>query len=74
MATVKFLDQTGHTTMEFGEGKQFTQAEALAKIDAAVKSGAVIAKKTGDGTFEKLPKGFDPTAEETLVIPQLVGG
>ena len=68
---LQILDHTGHTTVEFDEANV---AEAMAKFQALVKeAGYTAAVKTGDGTH-RVVREFDPTAEETLIIPRLKGG
>jgi hypothetical protein len=47
--------------------------EAERRFGELVGAGYIAAKRTGDGTSELL-RQFDPTAQETLFIPRLIGG
>lgn len=68
------LDHTGHSTFEIDPSNTVSLDEAKKRFDDLTKKGyrAVALGKAGEpGT---LMKAFDPTAAETLFIPQLQGG
>lgn len=73
MATQIVMDHTGDTRHCFNPNN----AEALAKAEARFRKltgrGFTAAVRTGSGEISKV-RSFDPTAEETLFFPQLVGG
>jgi hypothetical protein len=73
MATQIVMDHTGDTRHHFDPA----DAEAVAKAEARFKEltglGFTPAARTADGQ-SKLVRSFDPTAEETLFIPRLIGG
>jgi hypothetical protein len=47
--------------------------EAERRFHDLTRAGFTAAKRTGEGKSEVL-KTFDPTAEETVFIPRLLGG
>ena len=73
MGKVYFQDQTGHTTVEFDKADPASLKIVNDKIAEAIQQGARLAVKTGDGQFE-IAKALDPNVDESLVIPQLIGG
>jgi hypothetical protein len=48
-------------------------AEAERRFTELIGAGFIAAKRTGNGTSELIRK-FDPSAQETVFIPRLVGG
>jgi hypothetical protein len=48
-------------------------AEAESRFVELTGAGFIAAKRTGNGTSE-LIRRFDPSAQETVFIPRLVGG
>ena len=73
MATLIIMDHTGDTRHQFDA----TDAEALLKADERfrelTKVGFTAAVRTPSGDIA-LARTFDPTAEETLFYPRIVGG
>ncbi|MEO8318577.1 MAG: hypothetical protein ABI561_09685 [Bradyrhizobium sp.] len=73
MATQIVMDHNGDTQHNF----DVKDAKALAKAEQRFKeltgAGFTAAVRTGSGEPEILRR-FDPTAEETLFFPRLVGG
>lgn len=65
------MDQTGHSTKEFADAK--TTEEAMALVTDRLSKGYRIAVRDPDGK-SSMTKAFDPSAEEQLLIPPLVGG
>jgi hypothetical protein len=67
------MDHTGDTRHYFDA----SDAEALRKAEERFKQltgqGFTAAVRTGSGEVTKVG-AFDPTAEETLFFPRLVGG
>ncbi len=73
MATQIVMDLNGDSRHYFSP----TDADALARAEARFKEltgkGFTAAVRTGPGEVTKIGS-FDPTAEETLFFPRLVGG
>jgi hypothetical protein len=67
------MDATGDTRHDFDVDDAATVAEARNRFQELTDAGFVAAKRTGNGTSE-LIRRFDPTAEETVFMPRLVGG
>jgi hypothetical protein len=73
MSVLIVMDHTGDTRHYFDAN----DAEALAKAERRFREltgeGFVAAVRTGPGQVAKTGS-FDPTAEETVFFPRLVGG
>ncbi len=73
MATQIVMDLNGDTRHHFTP----TDADAVARAEARFKEltgkGFTAAVRTGPGEVMRIGS-FDPTAEETLFFPRLVGG
>jgi hypothetical protein len=73
MATHIVMDHTGDTRHYFDA----KDAQALAKAEERFKvltdAGCTAAVRTATGEVSRI-RSFDPTAEETLFFPRLVGG
>jgi hypothetical protein len=73
MATQIVMDHTGDTRHYFDAN----EAQALAKAEKWFKEltsvGFTAAVRAGPGEVTRT-RSFDPTAEETLFFPRLVGG
>jgi hypothetical protein len=67
------MDHTGDTRHTFDPTDDVSVEAARRRFIALIRQGYAAAKRTGSGTCERI-KAFDPTAAETLFIPQLVGG
>jgi hypothetical protein len=48
-------------------------AQAKQRFEDLTSAGFIAARRTGIGTSE-LVRGLDPTVQETLFIPRIVGG
>jgi len=73
MATQIVMDHTGDSRHEFDPADAAAVAEAEKRFKELTGAGFTAAKRLGEGKSE-LVKSFDPTAEETLFIPRLIGG
>ena len=73
MHTQTIMDRSGDTRHEFDPDDASAVAEAERRFAELTKSGFVAATRTGSGPAE-LIRQFDPTAQETVFIPRLVGG
>lgn len=73
MAAQIVMDDTGDTRHHFDADdlKALCEAEERFKSLTAVGFTAAIRDSTGRAT---ITRSFDPTAEETLFFPRLVGG
>jgi hypothetical protein len=73
MAIQIVMDHTGDTRHNFdaNDAKALLKAERRFKALAGV--GFTAATRTADGE-PVVTRTFDPTAEETLFLPRLVGG
>jgi hypothetical protein len=67
------MDATGDTRHEFDLEDEAAVAEARKRFQELTEAGFIAAKRTGIGRSE-LIRRFDPSAEETLFMPRLVGG
>jgi hypothetical protein len=73
MARQIVMDHTGDSRHEFDPADAAAVAEAEKRFKKLTGAGFTAAKRLGEGKSE-LVKSFDPTAEETLFIPRLIGG
>ena len=73
MHTQIIMDVTGDSRHQFDPGDLHSVAEAEKRFVELTQAGFTVAKRTENGTSE-LVRRFDPTAQETLFIPRLVGG
>jgi hypothetical protein len=67
------LDTSGDARHQFAPEDASAVAEAERRFLELTGAGFIAAKRTGNGTSE-LIRQFDPTAQETVFIPRLVGG
>jgi hypothetical protein len=67
------MDLSGDTRHQFNQDDEAAVAEAEKRFSELTGAGFIAAKRTGEGTSE-LVRHFDPTAQETVFIPRLVGG
>jgi hypothetical protein len=72
MHTQIIMDRSGDTRHQFDPDDASAVAEARRRF-ADLIAGFIAAKRTGNGTSE-LIRRFDPSAQETVFIPRLVGG
>jgi hypothetical protein len=73
MATQIVMDHTGDTRHQFDPADAAAVAEAEVRFKELIGVGFTAAKRLDDGKSEVL-RSFDPTAEETLFVPRLIGG
>jgi hypothetical protein len=73
MATQIVMDHTGDTRHQFDPSDAAGVAEAEARFKELTGAGFTAAERTGPGQSKVVTK-FDPVAEETLLIPRLMGG
>jgi hypothetical protein len=73
MATQIVMDQTGDTRHEFDPKNAEALARAEKRFMELTGAGFTAAVRTAPGEVSKV-KSFDPTAQETLFYPRLVGG
>jgi hypothetical protein len=73
MHTQIVMDATGDSLHHFDTTDMTAVIEARKRFEALTKVGYIAAKRTGNGKSE-LIRQFDPTVQETLFMPRLVGG
>ena len=73
MATQVVMDHTGDTCHSFNPDDVQALAEAEKRFNELTGMGFTPAVRTGSGEVSKI-RSFDPSAEETLFFPRLVGG
>ena len=73
MAWQIVMDQTGDQRHKFDANDREALARAKGRFRELTGKGFIAAKRTGPGETFRI-RAFDPTAEETLFFPRLVGG
>ncbi|MCK1618050.1 hypothetical protein IVA96_15635 [Bradyrhizobium sp. 159] len=73
MATQIVMDSTGDSRHFFDRDDHNGLADAEQRFRKLTGKGFTAATRTAAGDL-KLIRSFDPTAEETLFYPRLVGG
>jgi hypothetical protein len=73
MAVHIVLDVTGDSRSYFDKNDAKALADAERHFDELTGKGFTAAVRTGPGEVARV-RAFDPTAEETLFFPRLVGG
>ena len=73
MATQIVLDHTGDSRHQFDPKDSEAVARAEERFRALTDAGFVAAERTSAGKSRRVIS-FDPTAEEILFFPRLVGG
>jgi hypothetical protein len=73
MATQIVMDQTGDTRHHFDANDLEAVARAERRFRKLTGAGFTAAVRTASGD-SRIARSFDPTAEETLFFPRLVGG
>lgn len=73
MATQIVMDQTGDTRHHFDANDLEAVARAERRFRKLTGAGFTAAVRTASGDT-RVARSFDPTAEETLFFPRLVGG
>jgi len=73
MASQIVMDHTGDTRHMFDKQDCAEVAKAEQRFKALTGAGFTAAVCSGPGE-QRIVRSFDPTAEETLFYPRLVGG
>jgi hypothetical protein len=73
MATQIVMDHTGDTRHQFDPADAAAVVEAEVRFKELTGAGFTAARRLDGGKSEVIRR-FDPTAEETLFIPRLIGG
>ncbi len=73
MATQIVMDHTGDSRHFFEQDDPEQLAEAERRFEKLTGKGFTAATRTGTGDLNAI-RSFDPTANETLFYPRLVGG
>ena len=73
MAVQIVMDHNGDTRHVFDANNAKELARAEKRFRELTGAGFTAAMRTGSGDAKVIRK-FDPTAEETLFVPRLVGG
>jgi hypothetical protein len=73
MATQIVMDHTGDTRHSFDANDKNALLKAEERFNALTLVGYTAAVRTAPGGSE-LMRTFDPTTEETLFFPRLIGG
>jgi hypothetical protein len=73
MATQIVMDHTGDRRHQFDPTDLAEVAKAERRFRNLTGAGFTAAVRTADGESMRI-RSFDPTAEETLFFPRLVGG
>lgn len=73
MATQIVMDHAGDTRHRFNADDARALAEAETRFKELTELGFTAAVRTCSGEVSRV-HSFDPTAEETLFFPRLVGG
>ena len=73
MATQIVMDRTGDTRHTFDAHKRAEVEKAERRFIELTGLGFTAAVRSGPGE-QRVIRSFDPTAEETLFYPRLVGG
>ena len=73
MASQIVMDHTGDTRHTFDVKDRAELDDAERRFNALTGAGFTAAVRSGPGE-QRVIRAFDPTAEETLFYPRLVGG
>ena len=73
MASQMVMDRTGDTRHIFNNQDRAEVAKAEQRFRELTGAGFTAAVRSGPGE-QRIIRSFDPTAEETLFYPRLVGG
>jgi len=73
MASQIVLDRTGDTRHMFDKQDRAEVARAEQRFMELTGAGFTAAVRSGPGE-QRIIRSFDPTAEQTLFYPRLVGG
>jgi hypothetical protein len=73
MATQIIMDHTGDSRHQFDPRDAEAVSKAEKRFKELTESGFIAAERISSGQSRRV-KSFNPTAEETLFFPRLVGG
>jgi hypothetical protein len=73
MATQIVMDRTGDSRHAFDRSDEKSLHEAEYRFRSLLRQGYTAANRDASG-IATITRVFDPTAEETLFYPRLVGG
>jgi len=73
MATQVVMDHTGDSRHQFDPRDSEAVAKAERRFKKLTGAGFIAAERTAAGQSRRV-HSFDPTIEETLFFPRLVGG
>ena len=73
MAIQIVMNRTGDSRHPFNPGEAHELAEAEQRFYELTNAGFTAAVRTGPSQTSQI-RSFDPTAEETLFFPRVVGG
>ena len=73
MAILIVMDRTGDSRHPFDPNDAQELAKAALRFYELTKVGFTAAVRTGPGQVSQI-RSFDPSAEETVFFPRLVGG
>jgi hypothetical protein len=73
MAIQIVMDHTGDSRHPFNPNDALALAKAEMRFRELTRHGFTAAVRTASGEVSQV-RSFDPTAEETLFFPRLVGG
>ena len=73
MAVQIVMDHTGDSRHPFNPNDALALAKAEMRFRELTRHGFIAAVRTATGEVSQV-RSFDPTAEETLFFPHLVGG
>lgn len=73
MGVIRWMCSEGDTQVAWDAADEASMAGAREMIERAFVEGRGVFRIDADGVGERL-HGFDPTAREIVVIPQLRGG
>ena len=73
MATQIVMDHTGDSRHSFDPQNTEAVASAESRFKELAEAGYIAAVRTHAGESHRI-KSFDPSADETLFFPRLVGG
>jgi hypothetical protein len=73
MAIQIVMDHTGDRRYRFDPNESGAVVKAEKRFKELTEAGFIAAERTGTGESRQV-KSFNPTAEQTLFFPRLVGG
>lgn len=76
MKTLRVMDSTGDTVIEFDEAKADAKAtiEAKALFERMTKAGGAVFTVGKGATGDMRVTDFKDLAEDNLIVPKIVGG